>query len=536
MKRIAISLLALLYIIPSFSQTMEWHIKDKYADVCYMGNNLFKVKKPNGKWGIINGYGEISVEEKYDSITPFVENRALILDKTGIHIKGIVNTEGNIIKTFKNNERVGNYKSYNEGMLAYGIPDGQFYLFGYLDINGDNCINPQFYWASPFNDGKAVIQRKTGYYSLINKKGDNQVNSNQNLIYMSSPVNNRLFIATASSRGEKVALAELEQSGKLKEVEVLEKSTKVIPSKDYKSVSCKNNGHIYYFDDAMRLISSSTGRKFNTPLAPNIDVPKSDDLKKMREHGGWKILHLGKTLTFCPFKDIKFCGDEYAIVTSQQNTMGVLKFNKNGNITIQNVPGRVEFYHNAAVKENLAININGLNPKSQVQIGIVGLKENNQEERYDIQPGYDGIYNQEISYFIPATNYDSVVELPIKINLYIDGMLYKTETRDLTAVHKKGFEVSAIQSKEYTESDGTSTVRFYVKSLGGIPSSALISVTGATNQKKQFKDNETVKFETTVTVPEEEEKTFYFTVTIKEEGCPSYTQNLKCTIKNYYLQ
>ena len=356
MKRIAISLLALLYIIPSFSQTMEWHIKDKYADVCYMGNNLFKVKKPNGKWGIINGYGEISVEEKYDSITPFVENRALILDKTGIHIKGIVNTEGNIIKTFKNNERVGNYKSYNEGMLAYGIPNGQFYLFGYLDINGDNCINPQFYWASPFNDGKAVIQRKTGYYSLINKKGDNQVNSNQNLIYMSSPVNNRLFIATASSRGEKVVLAELEQSGKLKEVEVLEKSTKVTPSKDYKSVSCKNNGHIYYFDDAMRLISSSTGRKFNTPLAPNIDVPKSDDLKKMREHGGWKILHLGKTLTFCSFKDIKFCGDEYAIVTSQQNTMGVLKFNKNGNITIQNVPDMVELYHNAAVKENLAIN------------------------------------------------------------------------------------------------------------------------------------------------------------------------------------
>ena len=82
----------------------------------------------------------------------------------------------------------------------------------------------------------------------------------------------------------------------------------------------------------------------------------------------------------------------------------------------------------------IAININGLNPKSQVQIGIVGLKENNQEERYDIQPGYDGIYNQEISYFIPATNYDSEVELPIKINLYIDGMLYKTETRDLTAV------------------------------------------------------------------------------------------------------
>ena len=535
MKRIAIALLAILYIIPSFSQTLEWHIKANYADVCYMGNNLFKVKNTNGKWGIINEHCETTVEVKYDSITPFVENRALLLDISGqCYIKGIVNENGKIIQTFHNNEIIAN-NNFCEGMLAYGVPKGQYYLFGYMDTNGKACIEPQFYWAAPFNGGKAVIQHKTKNFGLINKVGHVELYHNSVFKFMSSPVNNRLLIATSSSRGDKVILAELEQGGKLKEIEVLEKGTIVTPSADLKSISC-HNGHVYHFDNAMRLISSSTGRKFNAPLTSNVDLPKSTRFNKTRELGGWKIQHSGKTLTTCSFEEITFCSDEYAIVTSQQNKMGVLKLNKNGNITIQNVPGRVEFYHNAAVKKNLAININGLNPKSQVQIGIVGLKENNQEERYNIQPGYNGIYNQEISYFIPGNNYDSEVELPIKVNLYIDGMLYKTETRDLTAVHKKGFEVSAIQSKEYSESDGTSTVRFYVKSLGGIPSSALISVTGATNQKKQFKDNETVKFETTVTVPEEEEKTFYFTVTIKEEGCPSYTQNLKCTIKNYYLQ
>lgn len=56
---------------------MEWHIKDNYVDVKYMGNNLFKVKNSNGKWGVINESGETTVEIQYDSITPLVEKRAL---------------------------------------------------------------------------------------------------------------------------------------------------------------------------------------------------------------------------------------------------------------------------------------------------------------------------------------------------------------------------------------------------------------------------------------------------------------------------
>ena len=79
-------------------------------------------------------------------------------------------------------------------------------------------------------------------------------------------------------------------------------------------------------------------------------------------------------------KNSLFCGKEYVIVTSQRNTMGVLKLNNNGNISIQNVPAQAEFYHKATVKGNIAVNISGLFSSSQVQIGVIGLKENNQEE------------------------------------------------------------------------------------------------------------------------------------------------------------
>ena len=152
--------------------------------------------------------------------------------------------------------------------------------------------------------------------------------------------------------------------------------------------------------------------------------------------------------------------------------MGVLRLNNNGNIALQNIPIQAEFYHNAAVESNLAININGLFSSSQVQIGIIGLKENNQEEKFKVHTGYNGIYNQPISYFIPATKFDSEVSLPIKVNLYIDEMLYKTETRELTGIHKRAFSISDANAPAFSDPDGNATINFDVQSLEFTPSSS----------------------------------------------------------------
>ena len=538
MKKTIIALLAILYIIPSFSQTMEWHIKDIYMDVKYMGNKLFKVKNSSGKWGVINEYGETTVAIQYDSITPIVENRALLLDATGQFLSGIMNEKGHIIKTFPNNQLFVNVPYYNEGMLAYSIDAGGYDLFGYLDINGNSQIEPQYYWAAPFNDGKAVIQyRKSKNFGLINKSGGTELNDNRKFKFMSTPVDNKLLIAVGSNRGDEISLVTLGVNGKLNEVEKLEKETGYsVNITDYKTISYQN-GHKYYFDNAMRLISSSTGKTFNEPLTYTTSLSSSPNFKKMREQGGWKVLHSGNTLFQSSFRDISFCENEYAIVTSQSNTMGVLKLNNNGNITIQNIPTQAGFYHNAAVRGNLAVNVNGLFSSSQVQIGIIGLKENNQEEKFNIPVGYNGIYNQEVSYFIPATSFDSEVNLPIKINLYIDGMLYKTETKTLSGVHKRAFRVSDANAPEFSDSDGNATITFHVQSLESVPSSsAKVIVSGASNQSKRFNGEELLYFKIPVTIPVESTKTFSFTVTIKEDGCPSYTRTISRTIKHYDLQ
>lgn len=542
MKKITIALLAILYVIPSFSQTMEWHIKDNYVDVNYMGNNLFKVKNSNGKWGVINEYGETTVAIQYDSITPIIENRALLLDNTGQFLRGIINEKGQILNTPLNSQMTDNnifvnFPSFNEGMLAYGVEAGNYYLFGYLDSNGNTRIDPKYYWAAPFNDGKAVIQYKSKNFGLINKSGGTELNDNRKFKFMSTPVDNKLLIAVGSNRGDEISLVTLGANGKLNEVEKLEKETGYsVNITDYKTISYQN-GHKYNFDNAMRLISSSTGKTFNEPLTYTTSLPSSSNFKKMREQGGWKVLHSGKTLFQSSFRDISFCGEEYAIITSQRNTMGVLKLNNNGNISTQNVPAQAEFYHNAMIKGNIAVNVSGLFSSSQVQIGVIGLKENNQEEKFNIPAGYNGIYNQAISYFIPATNFESEVNLPIKINLYIDGMLYKTETKTLTGVHKRAFRVSDANAPEFSDPDGNATITFNVQSLESEPSSsAKVIVSGASNQTKRFNGEELLYFKVPVTIPVESSKTFSFTVTIKEEGCPSYTRTISRTIKHYDLQ
>ena len=150
MKKITIALLAILYVIPSFSQTMEWHIKDNYVDVKYMGNNLFKVKNSNGKWGVINEYGETTVAIQYDSITPIVENRALLLDNTGQFLRGIINEKGQILNTSLNSQMSDNkifisFPSFNEGMLAYGVEAGNYYLFEECQEGYTSLVDP---WLS----------------------------------------------------------------------------------------------------------------------------------------------------------------------------------------------------------------------------------------------------------------------------------------------------------------------------------------------------------------------------------------------------
>ena len=83
----------------------------------------------------------------------------------------------------------------------------------------------------------------------------------------------------------------------------------------------------------------------------------------------------------------------------------------------------------------------------------------------------------------------------------------------------------------------TITSKFNVQSIEDVPSSsAKISITGSTHQTRRFNGEDIIYIKVPVSVPVESERTFSFTVTVSEDGCPSYTRTIKRTIKHYDLQ
>lgn len=538
MKRIIAILSTLLFIIPSFSQTMEWYVKDNYTEIVYMGHDLFKVKNSAGKWGIINEYGELSVDTAYEMITPFVENRALLLDATGLFLKGIVNEKGQLIKRFHNDEVVANFQHYKEGYLAYGIPAGKFYNYGYLDLNGNTSIEPKYFWVAPFSGGKAVVHYKSGNYGIINKTGNSTLMDNRKFKFMSSPVENTFVIAYGSSRGDKISLVRLKPDGRLEDIEDFETGTVVIQQPgNYSMIYCQN-GTSYHFDDAMRLISSSRGKTFNHPLSIEKVIPSiSPSLKKSQNQGKLQILFKGKSILCPSFRDAEFHEDKYAVVTNYSNNKGILKLNEAGNAFVSSIPDKVEFRHNAEVDGSIALSIMRLNPASHVEIGIIGLSPGNEEKIYSIPKDYNGVFNQPISYFIPAERFDSEVSIPIIVNIYINGMLYSKSEHLLTGIHRNAFRISEANAPQYSDADGNATITFNVQSLDKIPSpSARVIVSGSYRSNKTFNGEDAISFRIPVSVPFESEQTYTFTVTVKEDGCPPYTRKISRTIKHYDLQ
>lgn len=518
-------------IFSANTQVLEWHNRDGYADVQYIGRELFKVKTLEGKWGILNAYGKMSVEAAYDSITPLVEDRALLLDRSGQQLLGIVNEQGAVIRKFNQHEIIANYPYFKEGKLAYGVVAGNIYLFGYLDKDGNTCIQPQFYWASPFVNGVATIEYKSQNFGLIDTQGAPAAISNKKFYFMSSPVNNEVLGVVSGRKGDRLVLFRIENGGFV-EVRELEGETKAAFSNNFRLVSCLN-GHVYYLDGAMRLLSSSFGDRFNEPMDYFVYIPSRGGFY-YEPHGTIKFQ--GTSLLSGEIGNAVFYEDKFAVITQMNGVKKIMKLNKRASLLFADSPLEAVFYHNECQKTAIKVNLNALGEDTQVELGIVGLNGDG-EDRVVIPKGTKGDFSFPISYFIPSERREEIVHRMLTCNLYVEGFLYKTEECVLSGIHKAGFSVSNATAPEFTTEDGKATVSFSIYSLNGRPSpSTEVRVTGDANQVKTFAGADAVNIVVPVTVSEFELKEFVFTVTIKEEGCPSYSTVVKKSIKNHYLQ
>lgn len=271
MKRIIICFLCSFCLLDLMAQSMEWIIeKGKYSNIQYMGNDLFKVRNHTDKWGIISADKKEVLSIKYDSITPFVENRALILDKSGRRIIGILDQNGEIIKSFESKQIfTTNYPSYKEGLLPYKDENG---LCGYINAQGLISVKARFYLAAPFQDGYATVQYTdgSGSYGLINKSGGSAIISNTKYNFLSSMVDGKLLAVTSSSRGGALLKIMELDGNQLKPVKTLESKMFVDLSDDF-TYLISQNGHHYYIDNQWRI----SGANYNLVLPYQIKDKKT---------------------------------------------------------------------------------------------------------------------------------------------------------------------------------------------------------------------------------------------------------------------
>ncbi|MDE5413574.1 WG repeat-containing protein [Alkalihalobacterium chitinilyticum] len=115
--------------------------------------------------GVIDCSGQFVIDPIYESILPFTEGRAIVIDATGFKV---IDEKGNVL-TSKPYNFIAPYEE-ERAVFSDRSANGQ-YLYGYLDRNGQEIIALQFEYANDFIDGKALVRLTNRNFALIDKEG-----------------------------------------------------------------------------------------------------------------------------------------------------------------------------------------------------------------------------------------------------------------------------------------------------------------------------------------------------------------------------
>ncbi|MEJ8547399.1 WG repeat-containing protein [Brevibacillus borstelensis] len=127
--------------------------------------NELAVVQANNRSGLINQLGMFVVTPVYQSIAPFSEGRAAVIDDRGFRV---IDEKGKVL-TPTPYSYIGTFK---EGRAVFTKVDAQGRShYGYLNLSGEEIIPPTYLAAADFQDGKALVQVKEGEFALIDRSG-----------------------------------------------------------------------------------------------------------------------------------------------------------------------------------------------------------------------------------------------------------------------------------------------------------------------------------------------------------------------------
>lgn len=518
MKRILLILLLAFTAISNYAQVIEWAIKPVYHDIVPIGNDVYKVKANNDKWGVYNASkSQLTIKADYDSITAIVDGRALLLDKTGMFLYGIISEDGspvgNILSASQQPDFIvsSEYPYFSDGLLAVGqIPaGGGECLFGYVNKQGKAVIAFDNYYASPFDNGYAMVWSSKKTYRIINKQGVSQYQGNEDIRFISNPKDNEFLLVT----GNKVRLARLEDN-KFKTVRNIDTGGRIVDVADatrYYTISCRG-GDTFRFDKAFHYMEYGEEPVYSVSIPESIGSLKSE--KAGRYYG---LSYDGVVLLKEQFRDVRIF-DDYAVITTTNGMKGLVEYNPLGLFSLSGPSEPIEFYHNSSASFPVNFTCSDFVSSPTIELTFDGKTETVQ-----------GSGQATFAYYEPHTEYGKTTSRTIPIEVSVDGLKYGSRNIDVSSFHSKGFRLSSIDFPSYSDMDGNATVKLTIQSINGVPSSAVAVVNKVT---KSFDGKSSVSFEIPFTIPAGGAINAKINIEVQENNCPIWTESKSKTIEH----
>lgn len=523
MKRCILSIVVFTFCAHVIcGQSVDWLWEpSNYADISYMGHDLFKFKT-KGKCGIYNVLKqEFVLEARYDSLTNMVEGSSIALDAAGESILAIINEHGGVKDLSSRNYVVSNYPHFKEGYLVYG--DLSMNLYGYLDEDGRVAIRPQFYQAFPFQQGIASVKYPNEQYGLINITGSSAMFSDTEFLFLSSPVNGQLIGKTNSTRrGNQLKIYQLE-GARLREIKTLEsKIGNITVSSNFAQIACALNNHVYYLDNQQRVVKANY----------SVDLPRVNDLSvgivsesqgtlgKKKIGDTFQLTYEGHPFMDELFKNVAIYENKYIVARSKQGTLGILGFSPTSTVRLKSPAETIVFSHNE---------------KQNVQLPIVVRDVDLSNIRFYIEE--NGVRQQLttinknliVPYFMGDSQFDNIKKGNVTIAITKNGMEWQKQLVSINSMHEKGYTIS-MTAPQKSAADGTAVITITVQAKNKTSNaSASISVNG---QSHGSMDGQYKTITLQKNVPKGETLSFSFNVVVAEEGCPNIQVTKTLSISN----
>lgn len=545
MKRL--SLLYICFMVCALSvdaQIMKWVCRPQYEQIKVLNENLYMVGQ-DGKWGVVDLDGNLLHDVVYDEITPFQNDRALLLNKGRYgynEISAIISSDGQIVKSLDGLGYMASfeYPYYKEGLMVY-VTDvkGQF-RFGYLDLNGNVAIPADYYYAAPFFDGLAVVRIRSGraeYFGVINQSGGIAVYSDNPPLFLSSIIDNQALAVVNSRNSNKVVIMKLfRRAGEyvLSESKVLGEGYQ--PSFPNGNYSCmRYNGNAFYFDKAL----GYTGNSYSTERN-GIKLPAYPDeavtYLSFRPYGNEKGIMLdGKDILAPQFADIEALRNDVVSVTDEEGHKGILRLDSSAAISFVDTEKHFEFISDEQPQLFWTLSLDDISSKD-VSVSV-SLPEGS--SRMVDCTEVDGTKRIVLPYEFKAEKPEELVEEYFDAVVYADDLeIFSTRLAVSYMYHRSIRRVYA-SAPEYTAPDGHANITVTVESEGPLSEQAyavIIMKGRETGKQSHFNPDGKASASFDVYVPEEKTSSFSFLVTVDDGNAPSSHGNCSATVKNYFLQ